>query len=71
MKDALMELPKTLSRVQRLSEAHKQSELLHGRANSVLVSTFGVLQSIIDRLSMSFSGMPSPCLQFINTGEGN
>lgn len=71
MKDALLKIPKICSRVQRLSEAHKKSELLHGRANSVLVSTFGVLQSIIFRLLTNFWSITSPFIQAINAREDN
>lgn len=53
---ALLEIPRKLDAVQRLSDVHMESAKLHEYADAVLVSIFLCLERIIDRLSMSTSG---------------
>jgi hypothetical protein len=53
---ALADIPHKLDTVHRLHEVHYKSFRLQSCADTVFISIFGVLERIVDRLSMSFGG---------------
>lgn len=57
VEDALASIPKKLAMVQRLSDVHVKSELLHERADGVLVAIFVVLEEIVNDLTMDWTGL--------------
>lgn len=61
---ALADIPRKLNNVHRLSDVHVQSLALHSCADSVFLSIFIVLERIINKLSMSFTGK-----QFVSLGR--
>ncbi|KAI8246755.1 hypothetical protein K4K56_001471 [Colletotrichum sp. SAR 10_98] len=52
VESAMADIPKKLDRVQRLSDVHVWSKRLHEKADGVLAAIFGVLQRIIDDMTM-------------------
>ncbi|KAF4426012.1 hypothetical protein CFRS1_v000174 [Colletotrichum fructicola] len=52
VESAMADIPKKLDRVQRLSDVHVWSKRLHKKADGVLAAIFGVLQRIIDDMTM-------------------
>ncbi|RYP23848.1 hypothetical protein DL765_000925 [Monosporascus sp. GIB2] len=56
IQDWLATIPEQLERIQRLSEIHYSSYRLHSFADAVLVSIFGVLERIVNKLTKTWQG---------------